>query len=210
MRGVAPAGSESPAGRGGLAAGRRLSPSYRKLPVPGLSFRVERGHSAAMLLLTTGGTIDKVYFDAASEFEVGESTVPQIFEDTGARLDYEHLPLFRKDSLEMTEEDREAVRRACLETGHRQILITHGTDTMAETAERLRGIPGKVIVLTGAMAPARFRVTDAIFNLGVAVGALQALPEGAYVAMNGHIFEAGKVRKDREAGRFVKAGDFET
>lgn len=155
-----------------------------------------------MLVLTTGGTIDKVYFDAASEFEVGEPTVPHIFEDVGADIDYELLPLFRKDSLDMRDEDRAEIRAVCEATKHGQILITHGTDTMARTAEALRGIPRKVIVLTGAMAPARFRITDAIFNIGSAVGALQSLGEGVHLAMNGRIFEAGKVRKNREAGRF--------
>lgn len=155
-----------------------------------------------MLILTTGGTIDKVYFDAASEFEVGDPTVPHIFEDVGADIDFELLSLFRKDSLEITEDDRIKIRRACEETSHRQILITHGTDTMAQTAEALTGISGKVIVLTGAMAPARFRVTDAIFNVGTAVGALQSLSEGVYLAMSGKVFEAGKVRKNRAAGKF--------
>lgn len=155
-----------------------------------------------MLILTTGGTIDKVYFDAASEFEVGEPTVPHIFEDVGADIDYELISLFRKDSLELTDEDRAKIRAACEESAHPQVLITHGTDTMAQTAEELQGLPGKVIVLTGAMAPSRFRITDAIFNVGAAVGALQSLPDGVYLAMNGRIFEAGTVRKNREAGRF--------
>ncbi|MDB2674297.1 asparaginase [Akkermansiaceae bacterium] len=157
-----------------------------------------------MLILTTGGTIDKVYFDAASEFEVGDPTVPHIFEDVGADIDYELISLFRKDSLEITDEDRAKIRTACEESSHRQILITHGTDTMAQTAEELQGLPGKIIVLTGAMAPARFRVTDAIFNVGAAAGALQSLTEGVYLAMNGRIFEAGTVRKNRDAGRFEK------
>lgn len=155
-----------------------------------------------MLILTTGGTIDKIYFDAASEFEVGETTVPHIFQEVGADIDYELLSLFRKDSLEMTDDDRKLIRKACAESKHSQILITHGTDTMAGTAEALQGIAGKVIVLTGAMAPARFRETDAIFNVGSAVGALQCLPEGVYLAMNGRIFKAGEVRKNREAKKF--------
>lgn len=155
-----------------------------------------------MLILTTGGTIDKIYFDASSEFEVGDPTVPHIFEDVGADIDTELLSLFRKDSLEMTADDRLKVRQACQETTHRQILITHGTDTMTETAEALLNLPGKVIVLTGAMAPARFRITDAIFNVGTAVGALQSMPEGVYLAMNGQIFKAGQVRKNRKAGKF--------
>ena len=155
-----------------------------------------------MLIITTGGTIDKVYFDAASEFEVGESTVPHIFEDVGANLEYELISLFRKDSLEITSQDRLEIHKACEESNHSQILITHGTDTMATTADELRGIPGKVIVLTGAMAPSRFRITDAIFNVGTAIGALQSAAEGVYLAMNGRIFKAGEVRKNREAGKF--------
>ncbi len=155
-----------------------------------------------MLILTTGGTIDKVYFDASSEFEVGDPTVPHIFEDVGADIDSELISLFRKDSLEITAEDREKIRETCTATSHRQILITHGTDTMAKTAEALQNLPGKVIVLTGAMAPARFRVTDAIFNVGTAVGALQSMSEGVYIAMNGQVFPAGQVRKNRKAGKF--------
>ncbi len=158
-----------------------------------------------MLILTTGGTIDKVYFDAASEFEVGEPTVPHIFQEVGADLDYELVSLFRKDSLEMADADREEVRRVCEESAQSQILITHGTDTMAQTAEALMGVEGKVIVLTGAMAPARFRTTDAVFNIGTAVGALQTLDEGVYLAMNGRIFKAGEVRKNREAKRFEES-----
>jgi L-asparaginase len=155
-----------------------------------------------MLILTTGGTIDKIYFDASSKFEIGDPIVPHIFEDVGADIDYELNSLFRKDSLEMTAEDRKEIRQVCTKTPHRQILITHGTDTMTDTAEALADIPGKVIVLTGAMAPARFRVTDAIFNVGTAVGALQSKEDGVYLAMNGQIFKAGEVRKNRDAGKF--------
>ena len=181
--------------------GTRTNSRRRELPSQSLS---PKPVVLAMLIITTGGTIDKVYFDAASEFEVGESTVPHIFEDVGAHLEYELISLFRKDSLEITDQDRLEIRRACEESNHSQILITHGTDTMATTADELRDIPGKVIVLTGAMAPSRFRITDAIFNVGTAVGALQSLTEGVYLAMSGRIFEAGTVRKNREAGRFEK------
>ena len=155
-----------------------------------------------MLVLTTGGTIDKVYFDATSEYEIGEPTVPHVFREAGVEMDWRLLPLLRKDSLELTAQDREEIRKACEEAEEDRILITHGTDTMCETADFLRGIEGKVIVLTGALAPARFRVTDAVFNLGLALGAVQSQSAGVYVAMNGRIFEAGKVRKNREAGRF--------
>lgn len=155
-----------------------------------------------ILVITTGGTIDKVYFDASSEYEVGEPTVPHVFRESGVTLPCRILPLFRKDSLEIDAADREVIRQSCLEAEEGRILITHGTDTMTDTALFLQGVPGKTIVLTGALAPARFRVTDAVFNLGLALGAVQSLPEGVYLAMNGTIFPAGEVRKNRDAGRF--------
>lgn len=158
-----------------------------------------------LLVLTTGGTIDKVYFDATSEYEVGESTVPIVFREAGVTLPWRLEPLFRKDSLELDDEDRQAVRTACEAAPENRILVTHGTDTMPLTGEALRGVAGKTIVLTGALAPARFRVTDAVFNLGLALGAVQSLPPGVYLAMNGTIFEAGTVVKNREAGRFERA-----
>ena len=151
-----------------------------------------------LLVITVGGTIDKVYFDATSEYEVGEPTVPHVYQGASVTLEYQVLPLMRKDSLEMTASDREIIRETCEQAEQKQILITHGTDTMTETAEALLGIPGKTIVLTGAMAPARFRETDAVFNIGFASGAVQALNEGVYIAMNGRIFPAGSVRKNRE------------
>ncbi|QJE96414.1 asparaginase domain-containing protein [Luteolibacter luteus] len=160
--------------------------------------------SAPVLVLTTGGTIDKVYFDASSEYEIGEPTVPHVFREAGVALEWRLHSLLRKDSLEMTDEDRALIRQACEEAPEARILITHGTDTMSLTAEALLGIPGKTIVLTGALAPARFKVTDAIFNLGLALGAVQSIPSGVYLAMNGTIFEAGKVRKNREAGKFER------
>lgn len=155
-----------------------------------------------LLVITVGGTIDKVYFDATSEYEVGEPTVPHVYQSTGVTLDYEVVPLMRKDSLEMNDADRALVRKTCEQASQKNILITHGTDTMSVTAEALAGIEGKTIVLTGAMAPARFRETDAVFNIGCATGAVQAMPPGVYIAMNGQIFPAGKVRKNRDARCF--------
>lgn len=153
-------------------------------------------------VITTGGTIDKVYFDTTSDYEVGEPTVPHVFREAAVGIEFELEPLLRKDSLEITDEDRARIRLACEAASENHILITHGTDTMSETAEYLEGIPGKTIILTGALTPARFRVTDAIFNLGLALGAVLSKQEGVFLAMNGQIFEAGKVRKNREAGRF--------
>jgi L-asparaginase len=159
-----------------------------------------------LLILTTGGTIDKVYFDSSSEYEVGEPTVPHVFREVGVTLEWQIESLFRKDSLELTDDDRAAIRRACENAREIRILITHGTDTMCHTAAALEGLRGKTIVLTGALAPSRFRVTDAIFNLGLGLGAVQSMPPGVYIAMNGTVFPACKVRKNRELGRFEAQG----
>lgn len=156
----------------------------------------------SLLVLTTGGTIDKVYFDALSEYEIGEPTVPHVFREAGVTLPWRLEPVFRKDSLELDDTDRVTIRGICENAPETRILITHGTDTMCETAGALAGITGKTIVLTGALAPARFRVTDAVFNLGLALGAVQSLPQGVFIAMNGTVFPAGEVRKNRELGKF--------
>ncbi len=123
---------------------------------------------------TTGGTIDKVYFDAKSEFQVGPPQVREVLEEANAVFDYEIESLLRKDSLEMTEADRSLVRNRIEAETCPLVVVTHGTDTMVETARALEGIPGKTIVLTGSMQPARFRVTDARFNIGSAIGAVQS------------------------------------
>jgi len=156
----------------------------------------------SLLVLTTGGTIDKVYFDASSEYEIGGPTVPHVFREAGVTLPWRLESVFRKDSLELDDDDRSLIRHHCVEAPESHILITHGTDTMCETAVFLADVVDKTIVLTGALAPARFRVTDAVFNLGLALGATQSMPPGVYIAMNGTVFKAGEVRKNREQGRF--------
>lgn len=158
-------------------------------------------------IFTTGGTIDKVYFDALSEFQVGESPLDAILREANVGIEYDLTSLMRKDSLELTDADRDSIHEAVSSTDATHILITHGTDTMAQTAERLRGIDDKTIVLTGAMQPARLRSTDAIFNVGFAIAAARLKPPGVYIAMNGRVFPAGEVRKDRAAGQFVDARD---
>ena len=110
--------------------------------------------------------------------------------------------LIRKDSLDMTDQDRALLRDAVDNDPHDRILITHGTDTMVETAKELLGIEGKVIVITGAMEPAGFKTSDAVFNVGCAVGAIQCLDPGVYIAMNGRIYDPHEVKKNRAAGRF--------
>jgi L-asparaginase len=156
-------------------------------------------------ILTTGGTIDKVYFDAKSDFEIGDTLLPELLAEANIHNGYSLRELVRKDSLEMTDEDREVIAGAISQTSAERILITHGTDTMTQTAQALKGVTGKTIVLFGAMQPARMRRSDAIFNLGFAWAAVSLLPEGVYIAMNGEVFEAGAVRKNLEAKRFERS-----
>jgi len=152
--------------------------------------------------ITTGGTIDKIYFDALSQFEVGESQVEHILKEGLVQFDYEIVSLLQKDSLEITDEDRIKLRGHIERDDAALYVVTHGTDTMAETAEALQGLEGKTIVLTGALTPARFRTTDAIFNVGMAVAAVQACPPGVYIAMSGQGFTAGEGRKNPSENRF--------
>ena len=152
--------------------------------------------------ITTGGTIDKVYFDDLSQYEVGESHVEHMLKDGLVQFDYDVVPLLQKDSLEMAAEDRKKLREFIEKDDASHYVVTHGTDTMPETAEALLGLDGKTIVLTGALSPARFRSTDADFNVGMAVAAVQVAAPGVYIAMSGQVFKAGKVRKNREANRF--------
>lgn len=153
-------------------------------------------------VITTGGTIDKVYFDASSEYEVGEPRVAEILRGSNVRFDFSIESVLRKDSLEITDADRELIRTRVLASTADRILITHGTDTMVQTALALVGIERKTIVLTGAMQPARFRESDAVFNVGFAIGALQSLAPGVYLAMNGRIFDPRIARKNKEQNCF--------
>lgn len=153
-------------------------------------------------ILTAGGTIDKVYFDAKSEYEVGPPQIVEILREAHVTLDYAVESVLCKDSLDMTDEDRQSLRRRVAADPCTRIVITHGTDTMIHTALDLRGIPEKTIVLTGSMQPARFKVTDAVFNIGTAVGAVQSLPPGVYLAMNGRVFDPARVRKNVAENRF--------
>ena len=151
---------------------------------------------------TTGGTIDKVYFDAKSEFEVGPPQVLEVVKDANVTFEYEIESILRKDSLDMTDADRQLVRQRVDNEPCSRIVITHGTDTMVQTAQALVGVPNKTIVLTGSMQPARFRVTDAVFNIGTAIGAVQSLPVGVYISMNGRIFDPNRTRKNLELNCF--------
>ena len=162
-----------------------------------------------VLLLTTGGTIDKVYFDAKSAYEVGEPLAAEMLRVAGVTLDVHVEALMAKDSLEMDDADRQRVADRALAADVRHVLVTHGTDTMAATARavaaRLGEAPDRTVVFVGSLTPARFRTSDAEFNLGFAFAAVQTLPPGAYVAMNGRVFPAHAVRKNRDANRFETA-----
>ncbi len=153
-------------------------------------------------IFTMGGTIDKVYFDDLSSYEVGDPQVVEVLKEANVALEFNVEEVVRKDSLHISEEDRSLLHERILASEDRLVLITHGTDTMVLTARRLLDIPDRVIVLTGALAPARFRKSDAAFNIGCAIGALQSLQPGVYIAMNGRIFNADRVTKNRAAGLF--------
>ena len=158
--------------------------------------------------LAAGGTIDKVYFDRKSHYQVGESRVGEILKDANVAFDYECESILRKDSLDMTDKDRRMLFDTIAAEPHRHIVVTHGTDTMIQTARSLQALRDKVIVLTGAMQPARFKISDAEFNVGCAVAAVQTLPPGVYIAMNGRIFHPEKVQKNTELGKFEDANAF--
>ncbi len=153
-------------------------------------------------ILTTGGTFDKIYHDALSEFSIGEPMAPELLAQAGVNLSYSVDSLLKKDSLELTDSDRELLRKQVVNSPHQHILIIHGTDTMTLSAQHLGAMINKTVVFTGAMQPARMRTTDAPFNLGFAIGALQCLDSGTYIAMNGQIFNTNNVQKNRQLGRF--------
>jgi L-asparaginase len=152
--------------------------------------------------ITTGGTIDKIYFDELSQFEVGESQMEHMLREGLVQFEYDIVPLMKKDSLEIADVDRTVLRDYIAADDATHYVVTHGTDTMPETAEVLSELEGRTIVLTGALTPARFRTTDAMFNVGMAVAAVQTLDPGVYIAMSGQVFEAGAVRKNRAENRF--------
>ena len=153
-------------------------------------------------IMTTGGTIDKIYFDNKSSYEIGEPQIGEVLRDANLTIKYWITPLLRKDSLDLTTEDRNLIKSMVLESSAERIVITHGTDTMVETAQFLTGIPERTIVLTGSMQPARFRFTDAIYNIASALTAVQLLPAGVWIAMNGQIYDPAKTRKNVEMNRF--------
>ena len=159
--------------------------------------------SDTIVLFTTGGTMDKVYFDQPGDYAVGPPMIRDILANGRVESGIEIRELLRKDSQEMNDHDRQAIRHAVATCGADRIVITHGTDTMPLTAAALEGLIGKTIVLTGAFVPARFSNSDTPFNVGMAVAAARTLAPGVYIAMNGSVVPGTSVRKDRERLRFV-------
>ncbi|QKK01623.1 MAG: asparaginase [Pseudomonadota bacterium] len=157
-------------------------------------------------ILTTGGTIDKIYYDDKSDYQIGEPEIGRILKVMNVAFEWEIHALLRKDSLDLGDDDRALIRQAVMNSEDKYFLITHGTDTMVETARALGEAGDRVIVMTGALNPARFIDSDAVFNIGCAVGAVQAMPPGVWIAMNGRIWNPGTVRKNRAANRFEAAG----
>ncbi|SEQ51423.1 asparaginase domain-containing protein [Sphingobium sp. YR768] len=160
-----------------------------------------------ILLLTTGGTIDKIYFDALSDYQVGETVMAKLLEVARVKRPFRIEEITRKDSLELDDGDRALIAARVAAAREQHIVITHGTDTMTETAKLLKDIPGKTVVLVGALAPARFGESDASFNLGMAFATAQVAEPGVYITMSGSVFRADKVIKDRAKGAFVPIQD---
>jgi L-asparaginase len=157
-------------------------------------------------IFTTGGTVDKIYFDALSEFQIGDPVVGPILESMNVGFEFCVDELMRLDSLDMTDQDRQIIQQRVRDSDAEYILIMHGTDGMVETAGWLDDIAHKKVILTGAMQPAAFTNTDAVFNIGCAVGAIQRVEAGVYIAMNGQVFAADQVVKNRDAHRFEPVG----
>ena len=151
----------------------------------------------------TGGTFDKEYNELNGELLFKETHLPEMLILGRSRVPVEVTTLMMIDSLQMTEEHRELVARACRGATEDQIVVTHGTDTMVETARTLaHGVPGKTVVLTGAMVPWKFGSSDGLFNLGSALAFAQTLPPGVYLSMNGRWFSWDNVRKNKAKGEF--------
>jgi L-asparaginase len=156
-----------------------------------------------ILVLTAGGTIDKQYFDALSAYQITNTMVGRLLELGRVTRSYRVKEILRKDSLDMTLEDRERLVEEVRGATESRIVVTHGTDTMTDTAKVLSVFTHKTIVLTGALTPARFSDSDASFNIGMAFAAAQLASPGVYIAINGSVFGGDEVVKDREVGGFV-------
>lgn len=158
-----------------------------------------------IVFFTTGGTIDKAYLKKKGtyNFDILEPSVRYILKNVEPNFKYEVVSLLKKDSLDINNKDRLLILNACKNVKTGKIIITHGTDTMLDTANKLSEIKDKVIILVGASQPERFKETDADFNVGMAVGAINVVPNGIYIAMNGRVYNWDECRK-LDSGHFVE------
>jgi L-asparaginase len=158
-------------------------------------------------IIVTGGTFDKEYNELNGTLAFNRTHIEDMLQRGRCKLDVVIDVLMMVDSLDMGDADRARIVHACLACEEQRVVITHGTDTMVETATAIAaGVPHKTIVLTGAMVPYAFGSSDGLFNLGSALSFVQALPPGVYVAMNGRVFPWHKVRKNRGIGVFESTG----
>ncbi len=153
-------------------------------------------------IFTTGGSIDKSYSPKDSTFIIGEPQIADILKEANVTLEYDIESLMKKDSLDLTDTDRKLIHDKVKADPTRHIIITHGTDTMTDTARALKDIPAKTIIITGAFQPASAKKTDAVFNVGAAISCVQTLPDGVYVVMNGRVFDPDKARKNPDSDTF--------
>ncbi len=157
----------------------------------------------AIRIFITGGTFDKEYNELNGQLYFKDTHMNELLEKGRCRVPVEIRTLMMVDSLEMTNGDRELIAHQCNQCEETQIVVTHGTDTMSETAKVLaEKVKDKTIVLTGAMIPIKFGSSDGLFNLGSAMAFAQSLPPGVYVAMNGRYFNWDNVRKNKQTGVF--------
>lgn len=162
---------------------------------------LRRNHT--IQIFVTGGTFDKEYDYIHGKLFFKETHLPEMFKVGRATVDIRVRTLMMIDSLEMTDEHRDLISHACIDSPEEQIIVTHGTDTMVQTAHTLaRRVKGKTVVLTGAMIPYKFGSSDGFFNLGSALAFVQTLPHGVYVVMNGRFFDWDNVQKNISNGLF--------
>ncbi|MBL7751882.1 MAG: asparaginase [Chitinophagaceae bacterium] len=160
----------------------------------------------AIRIFITGGTFDKEYNEITGQLYFNDTHMHDLLDMGRCRVPVEIRTLMMIDSLEMTQEDRELIVHQCNQCEEEMIVITHGTDTMADTAQVLaEKVKDKTVVLTGAMIPIKFGSSDGLFNLGSAIAFVQSLPKGVYVAMNGRYFKANNVRKNKQTGVFEES-----
>ena len=158
-----------------------------------------------ILFIQTGGSIDKDYPKTVKgyNFEISEPSVNRILKKINPAFEYTISPFLKKDSCDITNNDRIKLLAFCKKSKSDKIIITHGTDTIIETAEILSAIKNKSIILTGAFKPEKFKDSDADFNIGTAIGGINIIPNGVYIAMNGRIFRYDKVKRNLKTGQFV-------